>query len=55
MNSLLLTLLCTTMEDAALLEMFKKHLVVLNANLEKLEEAPCASGRTAHWSASSSI
>jgi len=26
------------MEDAALLEMFKKRLVVLNANLEKLEK-----------------
>jgi hypothetical protein len=33
-------LLCTGMEDAALLtlEMFKKRLVVLNANLEKLEK-----------------
>jgi hypothetical protein len=37
-NSLLLTLLCTAMEVAALLEMFKKRLVVLNANLEKLEK-----------------
>ena len=26
------------MEDAALLEMFKKRFVVLNANLEKLEK-----------------
>ena len=33
-------LLCTAMEDAALLtlEMFKKRLVALNANLEKLEK-----------------
>jgi hypothetical protein len=33
-------LLCTAMEDAALLtlEMFEKRLVVLNANLEKLEK-----------------
>jgi hypothetical protein len=33
-------LLCTAIEDAALLtlEIFKKRLVVLNANLEKLEK-----------------
>jgi hypothetical protein len=37
-NSLLLTLFYIVIKDAALLKMFKKRLIVLNTNLEKLEK-----------------